>query len=431
MLWAIKNVHLLNNGGIHQNRTIVINSDRILDFGSNEVMKRKYNFDTIFDGSYKLALPGLINGHTHFCHGCLRGELDGLSFNSWLQKVNEYRANVKKADIKITTSLLCMELLKSGTLTFVSHQNPRFIEESLEVVRRFKMRGIFAPIVMDRGAIPKELNFTPSKAVSKTKSIEKIAKQIDKKLKILYGPMSLRNCSLDLLKAISEANNEHQLGVHIHACETEEGSREIKRKFGKSEVELLKSLGILKKDATLVHGIHITESDLKIIGEAASSIVHCPTSNSKSGDGVAPVSKMIKMGINVGLGTDGPASNGSQTMFWEMKYVVLLQRIDKKPFPFIEAFRMATLKNARAIGMDKEIGTLERGKKADIILIDLKKPHLFPHKNSLSHIVYGCNGSEVSDAIIDGELVMENRNVLGIDEGRIIDEAMEYFAQRC
>lgn len=427
MLWAIKDVTMLGNEGIHRNRTIVIKYDRILDFGSNEVMKRKYDFDKIFDGANKLALPGLINGHTHFCHGRLRGALDELSFNNWLQKVNDYRANVKKKDIEIITSLLCLELLKSGTLIFVSHQNPRFIEESLRVVSKFKLRGIFAPIVMDEGDIPRELNFTPSKAVSKTKSIEKIAKQIDKRLKILYGPMSLHNCSLDLLKTISEANYEDQLGVHIHVCETKEGSRKVKRKYGKSEVELLKSLGILKKDTTLVHCIHITENDLKIIRDAESSIVHCPTSNSKSGDGIAPVSKMLKMGINVGLGTDGPASNGSQSMFWEMKYAVLLQRIGKNPFPFIEALRMVTLNNAKTIGMDGEIGTLEKGKKADIILINLKKPHLFPYKNLPSHIVYGCNGCEVTDVIIDGGLVMENREVLGVDEGRIIDEAMEYF----
>ncbi|CAG0974617.1 MAG: N-ethylammeline chlorohydrolase [Candidatus Methanoperedens nitroreducens] len=423
MPWGITNVNLLINGDLVRNKTIVIDFGNIQYIGSNEIAGKRYKLEYALDGKSKLALPGLINGHTHFCHGSLRGTADNIALNSWLEKINKYRSNVKKSDIKVYTNLICLELIKSGTTAFVSQQNPIYIQEAMKACGKFGIRGVFAPIIIDKGAVPDKLLSASYKTFKNFDELEKICENSRNRLKVVYGPMSLYNCSSELLKEVSEASITRNNRVHIHLGETKEGAIAIKKKYKMSEVEVLKSIGLLKKTTSLVHCIHVKDNDLHKIKSADASIIHCPTSNSKSGDGIAPISQMLEMGINVGLGTDGPASNGSQSMLWEMKFAVLLQRVKKNKFPSHKALDMATINNAKSMGIN-DMGSLKIGNKADIVLIDLKAPNMIPWENVAFHVIYGCNDRNVSDVIVNGEILLKNQKILCVDEKKIINEAI-------
>ncbi|MEM3515008.1 MAG: amidohydrolase, partial [Candidatus Hadarchaeum sp.] len=233
-------------------------------------------------------------------------------------------------------------------------------------------------------------------------------------------------CSTECLQKVKELAKEFGVGIHIHLAESSEEVKQTTEKYGKRPVEYLNSIGFLGPEVLAAHCIWVTDKEIKLLKDNGVKPVHNPTSNMKMGSGIAPVPEMLASGIPVALGTDGAASNNSLDMFKEMKLASLLakaRRLDPTVLPAMKALEMATINGAAALGLQAELGSLEVGKKADLIIVDLRKPHLSPMHDIVSHLVYSASGSDVDTVIVDGKILMEKGEVLTLDEEKVLELA--------
>jgi 5-methylthioadenosine/S-adenosylhomocysteine deaminase len=229
-----------------------------------------------------------------------------------------------------------------------------------------------------------------------------------------------------LLTKISKKASELNVGVHMHLAESKAMFRKFKKKYGFSEVEFLDKMGFLKGHVLAAHCIKLSNEDMLILSKCGVNVVYVPVANMKLGLGAAKIKDLTDLGVNVSLGTDGPASNNSLDMFETMKIAALLQKLayqNPKVMPAYEVLKMATINGAKALGLGESIGSLEVGKKADIVLVDLSKPHLKPLHNIYASIVYSARGSDVDTVIVDGKILMENRQVKTLDEQAVMEKA--------
>jgi len=231
-----------------------------------------------------------------------------------------------------------------------------------------------------------------------------------------------------LLNKIQEASSKLNIGVHIHLAESREMAEKVKEKHGLSEVELLAKTGLLKPNTLAAHCIHLSRKDMELLAKHNVKVSYNPIANMKLAQGIAKIKTLLDKGITVGLGTDGPASNNTLSMFETMKTAALLQKTAYKNPTVLPAWKvlcMATIEGAKALGLENTVGSLAEGKKADIILIDFKKPHLTPTHDFFANIIYSARGSDVDTVIVDGNVLMENRVVKTLNEEEIIEKAQE------
>jgi len=233
----------------------------------------------------------------------------------------------------------------------------------------------------------------------------------------------------DTLLEVKEAAERHNLKMHMHVAESKREIQEIKRKYRcDGSIEYLDRLGLLSPRLIAAHCVHVSSREIDLMRMRGVGVAHCPVSNVKLGNGVAPLTDFLKAKITVGLGSDGPATNNCIDMFQEMKFACLLQRAahcDPRVVKAEDTLRMATIGGAELLGMDNEIGSIETGKRADIIIVDFQKPHLYPRTNIISHMVYSVKASDVDTTIVDGRIVMRNREVLTLDEPAVLEEVQE------
>jgi 5-methylthioadenosine/S-adenosylhomocysteine deaminase len=233
-------------------------------------------------------------------------------------------------------------------------------------------------------------------------------------------------CTPELWKESLRLAEEFGIGIHTHVAETRSEIEEMRRLHGKSPAEFLYDLGVLGSNVHAIHSVWLSDKEIKMLKRTGTHVVHCPVSNMYLASGVAPIPQMIKEGVNVALGSDGPASNNTQDLFECMKATVCLQKaasLNPTVLASQQALEMATVNGAKALGVDKELGSLEKGKIADIIVVDLKKPHISPVHNPSSSLVYCAKGSDVDTVIIDGQIVMEDRRLMTINEYKAIEKA--------
>ncbi|MDD2440264.1 MAG: amidohydrolase family protein, partial [Methanosarcinaceae archaeon] len=247
------------------------------------------------------------------------------------------------------------------------------------------------------------------------------------KISTMYGPHAPNTCSKEFLRKVREAATEDGAGINIHILETEAELKAMKAQYGMCSVNLLEEIGFLGPDVLAAHCVWLSDGDLEILNRRGVKVSHNPVSNMKLASGIAPVPKMLAKGINVGLGTDGCASNNNLDLFEEMKTTALLHKVnsfDPTVLPARQVLEMATLKGAQAI--EPDAGMLKVGKKADLILVDMKKPHLSPcFDNIPSHLVYAARGSDVRTTIVDGKVLMDDYKVLVLDEEKVVEEAQK------
>jgi 5-methylthioadenosine/S-adenosylhomocysteine deaminase len=377
----------------------------------------------IIDANGGLILPGLVNGHTHAAMSLFRGLADDLPLMDWL---NNYIFPVEKrmdGDFVFTgTMLSCAEMIMSGTTTFCDMY--LFEEEVARAASQAQIRCIVGEVLYD---FPSPNYGTLEKGFNYTESLIK-RWQDDPLVSIAVEPHSLFTCSPDLLLAANEMAARYNVRLIIHVAETLQELAEIKQKYGVKPIEHMVSLGLLGPHLIADHCVHLDEADLSIIAQYGAKIIHNPESNMKLASGIAPVPKMLSLGIKVGLGTDGCASNNDLDMFTEMDMAAKLHKIqtmDPTVMDAVTVLRMATIEGARALGLADMTGSLEVGKKADVIVVDTNKPHLTPMYNPYSQIVYSATGTDVSHSIINGRLVMENRQLLTLDLDEIMARARE------
>jgi 5-methylthioadenosine/S-adenosylhomocysteine deaminase len=386
------------------------------------------------DAAGCVLMPGLINAHTHLYQVLLRAVWEDLELMPWLKRIYGC-ARVLRPEHFYTGSLLgCVEAIRSGVTTVCEHNflnpSPECAFETLRAMRDSRLRAVFARTIMDTGEIvPECTREKPELAFSRIEAIMTEHKGIDT-LTFMTGPNTPPiNTTPALLKEIRRFADEKSLGISAHVAESKSVVECVRREHGKSGVvEFLHGFGIPASNSIFAHSVHLSEAEIKLLNETDTSVSHNPVSNMMLGDGVAPVVEMLRQGVNVALGTDGAASNHSQDFFDTMKAASLLQKVHHQDPGIIkphDVLRMATVGGARALGLDSLCGTIEVGKRADLILVDLNTVHNQPINDVLSQLVHCAKASDVQTVIVDGEILMRERRLTRHDEKKILSDARQ------
>ena len=374
-----------------------------------------------WDARGRLVMPGLVNTHTHLAMSCFRGLADDLPLMTWL---HDYIFPVESKFVDDTlvyrgSLLSCVEVLLSGTTTVADGY---FFEA--DAVRAMEASGLRA--VACQGVVDFPAPGVPDPGRNVEAAVRFMETDVAKKGRIRRGVFchSAYTCSPETLVRAKNACRERGAPLFIHLAETEDEIREIQKRYGCSPVKHLERLGLLDEDTVAVHCVWLSTEDIEILAKNRTSVSHNPESGMKLGSGAAPVEELLNRGVIVGLGTDGPASNNDQDLFLEMDTAAKLQKVralDPTRLSARKALHAATLGGAQALGLGREIGSLEPGKKADVILLNLDRPHLTPVYDYHSLVVYAVKGSDVESVIVDGRVLVENRRILSVDP----HEAME------
>ena len=402
---------------------LAIVGDRIAALGPQEAVENEYEAAQVIDEGGALIIPGLVNGHNHAAMTCYRGMADDLPLMEWLtQYIFPAEAKSDGNQVYWGTLLACAEMIRSGTTTFCDMY--LFEDRVADAAKEAGMRALVGEVLYDfpsphYGPIDKGIEFT-----------EKLIRrwQGDSLIRVAVEPHALYTCSPGLLVRCRDLAEGYGVPWVIHLAETRSEVEEVSRKYGRRPVDHMESLGLLSSNLIACHCVWLTESEMDLLARRGVRVVHNPESNMKLASGVAPVPDLLKRGVVVGLGTDGCASNNNLDLFQEMDCaakVHKVHRLDPTVMPAEVVLEMATLGGARVLGMEKEIGSLEVGKKADVVVVDLERPHLQPVYNVVSQLVYAAGGADVRDVIIDGKIVMKDRHLLTLNEKEILTRVRE------
>jgi 5-methylthioadenosine/S-adenosylhomocysteine deaminase len=374
------------------------------------------------------VLPGFVQTHVHLCQTLFRGAADDLSLIDWLKKrVWPMEAAHTPESIRASAQLGIAELIKGGTTCALTMETVRHTEEVLRVVEESGFRAIVGKCMMDKGDdVPSELHEETSESIRESVAlIEKWNGQADGRIRCCFAPRFAISCTRELLSEVSQLAKKHRVMIHTHASENKNECEIVERESGMRNVAYLDSLGISGSHVLLAHCVHLETVELETLARTKTNVGHCPSSNLKLGSGLARIAEMLARKISVSLGADGAACNNRLDMFTEMRTAGLLQKLAHGPeaLPAARVLRMATIDGARALNLDKEIGSLEIGKRADVIVVDLNRPHTSPASDVVSALVYSAQPADVRATIIDGRVIMRDGELLTLNETSLIEEA--------
>ena len=385
---------------------IIVKMERDL---SEEVVDEKINAKNM------VVMPGLVNTHTHLAMSIFRGYKDDRKLMDWLENaIFPVEDKFESEDIYWNSYLSCLEMLRSGTTTC----NDMYfgMNKVIEAIENTGLRALVAWSMTDDSIRDK---------VEKTREYAKKYNVPGSRIKVITSPHAPYSCNPDTIKLCVDLAKELNTSLHIHLSETLDEEETIRERYNKRGTEYLNDLGVFDVPVILAHGIYISDSDIEILKNVKGGIAHNPISNCKLSSGICDVVKLRRNGINVGLGTDGIGSTTTLDMFEEMKTAAYLQKVNTMEPTSIKAYdilKMATIEGAKVLGLDDEIGTLEPGKKADMIFIRTDKLHLCPDNDVCTNIVYSANGSDVDTVMIDGKIIMQNRKMINLDEKEVMKQ---------
>jgi len=403
-----------------QNGSVAIQGDTIAAVGNKIDIENKYRGKQTIDAKDSIVMPGLINAHTHAAMTCFRGIADDMELMTWLNNyIFPVEANNVDPELAYWGSMLaCAEMIKSGTTTFCDMY--LFEDETAQAAKQAGMRCLLGEVLFD---FPSANVKTPEEGLAYTEML--IKKWMDDPLvNIFVEPHALYTCSPTLLKNAKALADRYHTPLATHLLENKDEAKQLKQRLGQRAVSFLHEIGYLDEYFIAFHCVCMDDEDIRILADHGCKVVHNPESNMKLASGVAPITNMLKAGIIVGLGTDGCASNNNLDMFQEMDTAAKLEksaRLDPTVMSAHTVLHMATSKGAKVLGLGELIGTLNPGKKADMVVINLNKPHLTPLYDEYSHLVYAVNGADADTVLINGRMVMKDRQLLTINEA----EAME------
>lgn len=403
---------IIENGGI------AIAKDRIIETGDGRALRNKYpGADTIVE-EHGLIMPGLVNTHTHAAMACFRGIADDLPLMQWLREyIFPIEAKLTPEMVYHSTLLSICEMIRSGTTSFCDMY--LFAADVARAADVAGMRAWIGEVLYDfsspnYGELENGFSYT-----------EDLFTRYDNHplITITVDPHSVYTCSPDLLKRLGKLAAEKKARFVIHLSENRDEIDTCVERYGCSPVMHLENLGLLSERVVADHCVMVTDDEIKLMADRGVKVAHCVESNMKLASGIAPVTAMLDAGIAVGIGTDGSASNNDVDMFGEMNTVAKIHkaaRMDPTAMSAATTLKAATNGGAAVLGAAHEIGSLEAGKKADLIVLDLNQPHLTPIYNPVSHLVYAARGSDVVHSIINGRIVMQNRCLTMLDEAAIL-----------
>lgn len=375
--------------------------------------------DRIIDGFNHLVMPGLINAHTHMAMSLMRNYADDLPLMEWLSdKIWPIEAGLTSEDVYLGTMLSIAEMIRTGCTTF----NDMYFEME-EVAKAVEESGVRATLA--RGMIGND-----------TEGLEKLdnARNLhenwhgggDGRIQVAVAPHAPYTCSDSYIQKSVDLAKELGVEIHIHLSESLFEVNESIEKYQMTPIEKMEKLGLFKVKTNAAHCVHLHDQDFDILKKNEVSVLYNPSSNLKLGNGFANISKMIDLGINVALGTDGSSSNNNINMFEELHLCALVNKGitgDPTKVPAYTALEIATINGAKALGLDHEIGSIKVGKKADVIMLNLDKPHLYPKYDLVAMLVYSASASDVCTVLCNGQIIMENYEIKTFDEKEIIRKA--------
>jgi len=417
------------SGTILDNASVVINDSLIVAIGPSDEINAAYSAKQHIGGEHRVVMPGLINGHSHAAMTLLRGIADDLALMDWLTNYI-FPAEVAFVDadfVRIGTELACWEMIRGGTTTFVDmYYYPDVIAETVESCG---MRALISATVIGQRSPDAE---------GATDSIEKGLQFIERwknrsdRITPIFGPHANYTLNAEQLAATRTAANEAGVAISIHMSESPFEVQYSKDTFGMTTIDFFESIGFLDGPTIGAHVVWPTEKEIRVLAERNVGVIHNPTSNMKIASGISPVTAMLDAGVNVGLGTDGAASNNDLDMWEEMRLASFLQKVEQMNSEVLPAkivLKMATGGGATAIGLGETIGALKVGMKADLIQISFDDVHHIPTFDVVSHLVYVTDEQDVMSVIVDGKLLMHDRKMLTIETGRVASEARALAAR--
>ncbi len=409
----IRNTHLYNDA-YTERKDVAVRDGRILAVGN---VSDDFAADTVIDASHKTLAPGLINCHAHAYMSVFRNFADDVPFQEWLfERIMPKEDALTKEQAYYGSLLSFSEMIRSGTTSFLDmHMFPRTVVDAASSagIRAFLSRGLVGESRRDPGA---------QRRVNEMLDEAAYAKETGSAAQFLLAPHAIYTCGEDLLRWIIEISEETGYSIHMHLSETKQEMENCLREHGLTPVQYVDSLGLTKRHCVFAHCVQLTEEDYEILSKPNLFAALNPASNAKLGNGVAPVMEMRRRGIRLCLGTDGASSNNAQNLFSEMRLLALLAKaVSNDPLAMSarETVDLVTVGAAAALGMEGQLGEIREGALADLILLDEGAATMQPLFDVPSAMVYSMNGSEVMDVIIDGKIVMKDRELLTIDEERV------------
>ena len=407
----IKNAAVYQKGKVTENRNISVKGIRIDGFPEHPA---EHEYDEVIDAKGMLALPGLVNTHTHVAMTLFRSYADDMALMDWLQnKIWPAEAHLD-GDIVYWGSMLAFaEMIRGGTTAFCDMY--MFMDDCARAAKDCGIRGNVA-----RGLA----GVTPNASKALEENIALFQKwngAEEGRIRVMLGPHAPYTCPPEYLKKVCAVSEKYGIPIHIHLSETKGEVDTCREKFGCTPIALMNQIGLFDHPVLAAHCVHVTEEDIAIMAEKHVKVAHNPGSNLKLASGIAPVVKMRKAGITVGLGTDGASSNNKLDMFAEMRLAALIHKAALyDPFAITagEALQMATEDGAKCLGYD-DLGTLEEGKLADLILVDRSGFHWQPRWNSVSLMAYAANSMDTDTVIVNGRVLMRHQELTTIDTEKL------------
>jgi len=418
-----------DSAGILQKGSVAIHNGLIIDVGKSETIKKEYEAKIVLEGKNRIVIPGLINGHSHAAMTLFRGIADDYSLFEWL---NNYIfpaevAFVDKEFVSIGTELACWEMIRGGTTTFVDMYY--FPDAISKVVDSCGLRALVSATVIDQ-ASPDASDAKDS--LAKGETFIRKWKGKSRRVMPILGPHSNYTLNLDQLKKTRSLAEKLGVSLSIHMSESMFENQQAKSNYNDTSINVFESINFFAGPTIAAHVVWPSDREIQTLKERNVGVIYNPTSNMKTGAGVAPIIKMLNAGINIGLGTDGAASNNDLDMWEEMRLAALLQKInnmDPAILPAKKVLEMATIDGAAAIGLADSIGSIEVGKRADVIQVSTEDVHYTPTFDITSHLVYVSDEQDVVTVVVDGKVLMKNREILTIQTKKVKEKAARIAAR--
>jgi len=406
---------------------IAIDGDKIIAVGSQDEILLQYQANEVIDCGKKVLLPGLVNVHTHIPMTLLRGLSDDLRLDVWLMgyMMPVEREFVSPEFVQLGTKLGCAEFIRSGVTTF--NDMYYFEDEVAEATAEVGLRAVVGQTVMKFSA-PDAESYEDSLELS-----ENLIKKWQGHALIVpaIAPHAVYTCTPDVFNSVVELAKKYDARVHFHVSETKDEVENLRKEHGLPVVPYIRKFGMLETKLIAAHCVHLDEGEIRTLQHAGVGIAHNPTSNLKLASGFAPVARMMHLGCNVGIGTDGPASNNDLDMFEEIRLATLIAKAssgDPTALPARQTLAMATIIGAKALYLDEIIGSLEPGKRADLILVDISPLHNQPRflrdpDGIYAQLIYAAKSTDVTDTMVNGKWLMRDQELLTLDEEHLVAEA--------
>jgi 5-methylthioadenosine/S-adenosylhomocysteine deaminase len=385
--------------------------------------------DCVIDAGGRYVLPGFVQTHIHLCQTLFRGFADDLPLMDWLRlRIWPMEAAHTPATLRASARLACLELLTGGTTSVLTMETVHDTEAVFEAVAETGIRATIGKCMMDSDShAPNRLRERTRESIDESLSIRKRWDgAANGRVRAAFAPRFAVSCSRELLESVAILSRDHRALVHTHAAESREELAIVREiSGGMTNVQYLASVGLASPQLCAAHCVWVSEEEQVVLAEQDVKVLHCPGSNLKLGSGIAPVPEMRRRGITVSLGADGAACNNRLDMFEEMRLAAVLQAFRHEPgvLPARDVLWLATRGGARTLGLDAELGSIEAGKRADIIVVERERPHLAPGLDPFSTLVYAARSSDVTTTIVDGEVLVENGQPVRIDRAEVIRDA--------